>query len=579
MPQDASIRVGIVLPIYQRRFVKQTIRLIFETNQRPDMAICVVNDGNRKIESYVDHIALSNSVNVLHLTRNVGFAGANNAGWKYLIATYPNIKYLGTINDDTIPRRKWLDFLINALENYRAALSMPVMEQYERNGLFRHKRNYAAWRITRAGGMEPSKYDIDKDCYTAAVNGFCFLTEKAALDKINFFDDRFANGCEDLDLGIRLLISGYKMVVAKDSKVFHYGARSRYSPGVNTDLDFNHRLLLKKWGDNMDKYNNLDKNGNLVSDLQSPIAKDEPVRKRFAAHVLMFNCDQFILRMIDNCGPYVDKIYVAYSEYPWTYNPKAREEYKNTSDKNILKASPYYSKIDLIEGVWETDEDQRNACLKKAKKDGIDYLIIQDADEYYHSDDYKSNINAIIDNPDWDYYVTPWCSFWKNLDYIVLNDKGSDIVGYPEFAINCHRNVFFASKRVLNSKDYFMLKGKCYHLSYVFQNKDLLRKIGTWGHSNDFDRDKWYRNKWLKWNESTRNLHPVEPSAWKRAVRFSGELPESLDGFSAPEVKMYVPTLMDKVESIKDYSEEAIEYSKTKILGLVTTALRRWIKH
>src|SRR2546430_1256036 len=114
-------------------------------------------------------------------------------------------------------------------------------------------------------------------------------------------------------------------------------------------------------------------------------------KKRFAAHVLMFNCDQFILRMIDNCAPFVEKIFVAYSEIPWTYNPNARGKYKNPTHKELLQKSKHLSKIELIEGVWERDEEQRNACLDRARAEGFDYLIIQDADEFYINNAYQRN--------------------------------------------------------------------------------------------------------------------------------------------------------------------------------------------
>jgi hypothetical protein len=35
--------------------------------------------------------------------------------------------------------------------------------------------------------------------------------------------------------------------------------------------------------------------------------------------MLYFNQDKWILKTIENCGPFVDKIYVAWSEKPWSY--------------------------------------------------------------------------------------------------------------------------------------------------------------------------------------------------------------------------------------------------------------------
>lgn len=250
--------------------------------------------------------------------------------------------------------------------------------------------------------------------------------------------------------------------------------------------------------------------------------------KKFAAHVLLFDSQKWILKMIENCGPFVEKIYVAYSELPWTYNPNARDNLKNTADPSILLNSQYANKIELIHGVWERDEDQRNACLDRAKADGMDFLIIQDADEFYKHSDYSRMIEQIANNPDYDFYKTPWCIFWKSFDYILEGENGSTVISFPEVAINCKRNVKFTRARTPNSKNYFLLDALCYHGSFVSTDDEMYRKIHTWGHAHQFDRDMWYHSKWLTWTESTEDLHPVSPGVFRRAVRFKGNLPEVL---------------------------------------------------
>lgn len=270
--------------------------------------------------------------------------------------------------------------------------------------------------------------------------------------------------------------------------------------------------------------------------------------KRFAVHVLMFDCDEFILRMIDNCAPFVDRIYVAYSKVPWNaYNPRARKQYKNTTDKSIVKLSRHVDKIELIEGVWDTDEDQRNACLDRARQDGFDYLIIQDADEFYTNEDYQNNLLEISRNPDWDSYVTPWYVFWKSLDYVWEDQEGSIALGYPEFALNCRTDVRFTRSRRNNAEKHYQLPGLCFHLSYVRTDEKIYRKIRTWGHAHQFDSDAWYHFKWRRWNDATTDLHPF-PGTVRRAVRYTGRLPEVLADFESPPVTISVPTLANRIE-------------------------------
>ena len=249
---------------------------------------------------------------------------------------------------------------------------------------------------------------------------------------------------------------------------------------------------------------------------------------KFATHVLFYNVDQFILKNIDNSGPHVDRIYVSYSKKPWVYNKKARKNFSNASNLDLLKQSIYYNKITIIEGDWEYDEDQRNACLTKAKIDGIDYLINHDADEFYFHQDFIKMIEEVKENPNYDYYVTPMISFWKTLDYIVITQNGDKILGYPELIVNLKKPQKFVRARRLSGNSKYELSSLCYHASFVLTNEECWDKINTWGHTHQFKLKKWYNNKWLKWDIETENLHPVNPKVWAKAVKYDGVLPEVL---------------------------------------------------
>lgn len=249
---------------------------------------------------------------------------------------------------------------------------------------------------------------------------------------------------------------------------------------------------------------------------------------KFATHVLFYNVDQFILKNIENSGPHVDTIYVTYSKKPWIYNKKARKKFSNSSNLELLKKSKYYNKIKIIEGDWEYDEDQRNSCFLKAKEDGIDYLINQDADEFYFHNDFKKMIGEVKQNPDFDYYIAPMITFWKSFQYMVLSENGNNIVGHPEVIVNINKPQKFIRARRLSGKNITKLSVTCYHASFVLSDEDCWNKINTWGHTHQFKLRRWYKKKWLNWNIETENLHPVSPKAWSKAIKFNNNLPEVL---------------------------------------------------
>ncbi len=244
---------------------------------------------------------------------------------------------------------------------------------------------------------------------------------------------------------------------------------------------------------------------------------------KFATHLLLFNQDAWILDNINMIGEFVDKIYISWSEYPWSYNPNAREQFKNKSNPDILKQSKYYDKIVLIRGEWKLDEDQRNSCLDAAKKDGIDILLIIDADEFYSKDDLVNLIQSIKDNPNYDYYTTPWITYWKDFNHIISKSDGDVICGYPEVALNIKSGNRFVRCRRPSGNKIYRLTSMCKHASYILSDDECWSKINTWGHSHQFNTTEWYNIKWLRWNEDTINLHPISPTEWYKAIKTPNE--------------------------------------------------------
>jgi len=259
----SNYKVGLVVPIYTTKFIKRIIEYINLTYSNNDLIICIVNDAQPEVKKYLDSKIWPDNVEIINLESRGNFAGANNAGWKYLIDKYTNLKYLGSLNDDTIPKNGWLEKMIFVLEGYpKTALAMPIMETSL--GFLKTKKNFACWRLKGSDNMEPINSKIKNDSFVSAVNGFCFVADKNALVSVNFLDDEFKNGCEDLDLGIKLLLNGWRMVTVKDSKVYHIGGSSRYIDGNNKILDNNHVILAKKYSNDVEKFNNLNESGFLI---------------------------------------------------------------------------------------------------------------------------------------------------------------------------------------------------------------------------------------------------------------------------------------------------------------------------
>ncbi len=245
---------------------------------------------------------------------------------------------------------------------------------------------------------------------------------------------------------------------------------------------------------------------------------------KFATHVLCFGQDKWIERNIKNAYPHVDKIYLSYSELPWSYNKESKELFRTETNLDFLE--PYMDKVELISGEWDTEEEQRNACSSKAKEDGIDFLFIQDADEFYFHDGFEEMKRSIVKNPSYDTYRCPCYTFWKDVN-ILTSPEGNFVTGYLYACINLKTNSEFVNKRATKIGRVFDIHSTiCYHMSNVLSDEEMYRKVKTWAHHHDFDVDRWYENVWMKWTPEMKNLHPVQPHGWREAVPFVEELPE-----------------------------------------------------
>jgi hypothetical protein len=147
-----------------------------------------------------------------------------------------------------------------------------------------------------------------------------------------------------------------------------------------------------------------------------------------------------------------------------------------------------------------------------------------DADEFYHQNDLKGLIEDIKATPNYEYYTTPWLTYWKDFNHIIVNNSGEYICGYPEICVNLSFNNKFVRCRRPSGKNIKQLSSICGHASYVLTDEECWSKINTWGHSHQFNKKDWYKNKWINWNENTIDLHPISPADWKRAVKRLDEL-------------------------------------------------------
>lgn len=247
-----------------------------------------------------------------------------------------------------------------------------------------------------------------------------------------------------------------------------------------------------------------------------------------AAMGIYYKQDHFLKKWLDNLYPYVDKIYIGYSEKAWGYITGAKEFDDEPDDfQKILEIYPdNENKIIVIEGVWKLEEDERNTVLEHIRKDGFDYCMIIDLDEFasyeffqkvYHEVEKERNINL---------WKVPWVFLWKTEEYVVADKGKNPWVGYPEFILKCDNSYRFKRARIpdvpVNESSIITIpeyEDRLIHYSYCVDDIEMLRKVNTWGHAHQFNASKWLKKKWYKNPSKVKNIHPVTPKIWPCVIK------------------------------------------------------------
>ena len=104
--------------------------------------------------------------------------------------------------------------------------------------------------------MVPDKSKISNDTYVSVLSGFCFLARVEILKEINFFDEKYKNSCEDVDICLKIRQKKYDLMVIANTFVTHYQGKSRFKKyKLNTNVKESRKILIQKWGKSLDRYN------------------------------------------------------------------------------------------------------------------------------------------------------------------------------------------------------------------------------------------------------------------------------------------------------------------------------------
>jgi GT2 family glycosyltransferase len=182
------------------------------------------------LEQIYPHITLIKS------KENLGFAGANNLGFRYSSG-----KHILFLNPDTKLTNPAINLMVRTLETLHGGgvlgctllnedLSVQtsciqtfptILNQFLDSDWLRLR-----WPSSRLWGTRPLFSHGEKPVKVEAISGACMLVRRDVFEQVGFFDEDYFMYAEDLDLSYRVEQAGYSNYYLRTAKVLHYGGKS-----------------------------------------------------------------------------------------------------------------------------------------------------------------------------------------------------------------------------------------------------------------------------------------------------------------------------------------------------------------
>jgi len=249
----------------------------------------------------------------------------------------------------------------------------------------------------------------------------------------------------------------------------------------------------------------------------------------------IFNEEDWIQYSIESVYDCVERIVIAWG--PWKCNLEVPPDNTRRIIKNLDDPD---KKILLLEGQYNSEHEQRNACLNYVKSG---YYFLVDADEIYDKKVMMRMKKTIEKHPEVYVFKIPSLIFWRNFDTIIEGE-----FNFPRvFKVLPEASFTWLNMMSLGGTEYEVLgqyifngsKIFNFHFAYAKSDKAMYEKIRACIEREDGTTHiivrNWYEKVWIGWKTDPVSafqlyggVHPVDPPAFSSFRKRTETLPECL---------------------------------------------------
>lgn len=205
--------------------------------------ILVDNNSTDGSQNYLKKYITRNKTFIIQNQSNLGFAPANNQGYK--IATG---KYVLLLNNDTEVSKTFLSGLVKRMEeDLKIGAIQPKIFLMDKKGYLDNAGSFMTQTgfLQHWGFMEKDRKEFSQEKEVLSTKGACMLIRKEVIDKVGLFDNDFFSYFEETDFCLRSWLIGYKSLYYPNEYIFHkLGSTSKKMNQIFVNYHaFKNRLL------------------------------------------------------------------------------------------------------------------------------------------------------------------------------------------------------------------------------------------------------------------------------------------------------------------------------------------------
>lgn len=223
MTGKSALKSTVVIPNYNGiAYIKACLDSLQAEQEETDFRVIVVDnhstDGSKEVVS-----GEYPNVKLIAFPENTGFCRAVNAGIEAA-----DTEYVILLNNDTAVEKGFVSALETVMESYPNAFSAGAkMVDMKNPALIDDAGDFycaLGWAFARGKGKPAEHYSKITEVFSACAGAAIY--RKSILDEIGLFDEMHFAYLEDLDIGYRAKIYGYRNYFVPEAIVHHAGSAS-----------------------------------------------------------------------------------------------------------------------------------------------------------------------------------------------------------------------------------------------------------------------------------------------------------------------------------------------------------------